>query len=677
MPDIHERLAVFNDLEAPELWNEVRNREPRPPVDDGPSRARTIGIVLLAFAIATAGIGLAVRAFTRSSSIVPVAPAVSNGKIAFARLSGAHWQIDTVNPDGTSATTLAAVAGDATHPTWSTEGHRILFDLQSGGRTQIYVVSDDGAGSTQLTDGPGWNYLPAWSSDGQRIAFVSTRDGNDEIYVMNADGTNQVRLTNSPDEDLSPSWAPDGSRIAFQSNRAGNNEIYVMNGDGADVTRLTDDPAAFDGDPAWSPDGRRIAFTSVRNGAAGLYTMNVDGTDVAQLTRDTTSGQPLDPAWSPDGTSIAYTARVDGTNEIFVFDLSTRSLRSLPGAVGNVCCPSWQPVPVEQTISNPSESISSAPTATARVTGSIDVGVDVRAVTYGEGSVWVAVSDGDGFRGHILRIDPTSAKTIADITVATVPTWEVGGGGLTVRDGSVWVAGATNGEGTYNSPGGGTDALLLRIDTATNQVVDRISLGGLAGADVAVDDRGVWVMIAGAGNQMEVDRIDPATDQVAARVPLPSGYGHFIVAAGGYIVAATKDESTGDTILNVIDPETDALIARKPSNGVGWPATDGDLIYATATDSIVGLEPSTGEVTQTYSGVNSTGDALAVGEGGVWFLSPQDRSAVYRLNTATGDVDVDVALPGATPIAMTTSPGAVWVLDYEGRLLKVSLNIAR
>jgi Tol biopolymer transport system component len=358
MPDIHERLEVFNDLEPPELWSEVQNRKPRPPGDEGPSRAKTIGIVLLALAIATGGIGLAVRAFTQSSNIVPVVPTVSNGKIAFARLSGADWQIDMVNPDGTSAAMLASVSGDAFHPAWSPDGHRVLFDRQFGGRMQIYVVNDDGTGLTRLTDEPGWNYLPAWSSDGTKIAFVSTRDGNDEIYVMNADGSNQVRLTNSPDEDLSPSWAPDGSQIAFQSNRDRSNEIYVMHADGTSVTRLTDDPATFDGDPAWSPDGRTITFTSVRNGAGGLYTMNPDGSDAVQVANNPKSGQPLDPAWSPDGSSIAYTARVGGTNEILILDLSTLSQRALPGTVGDVCCPSWQPVPSELTDPSPSQSAS-------------------------------------------------------------------------------------------------------------------------------------------------------------------------------------------------------------------------------------------------------------------------------------------------------------------------------
>jgi Tol biopolymer transport system component len=345
MTDLRERFRELDSLDAPEVWPAVVRRGPRPPMDLGPSPRRRAGIAFLALVIGIGGLAFVAQAF-RSGSPQPVAPTstVSNGKIAFARGSDGRWQIATINPDGTSDATLTDTPGEAFHPAWSPDGRRILFDMQaSGGRMQIFVVNEDGTGLTQLTDDPGWNYLPAWSSDGSKIAFVSSRDGNDEIYVMNANGSAQTRLTDSPNGDLSPSWAPGGDRIVFQSNRDGSNEIYVMNADGSDVTRLTDDPGAFDGAPKWSPDGERIVFSSDRDGP-GLYTMNPDGTGIVQLTHDKQVG-PLDPAWSPDGTSIIYTTTVDGSNQLgfFVVDVEARSRQALPGVLGDVCCPSWQP----------------------------------------------------------------------------------------------------------------------------------------------------------------------------------------------------------------------------------------------------------------------------------------------------------------------------------------------
>jgi tol-pal system beta propeller repeat protein TolB len=409
MNDLHERFRELDRLDAPEVWPEVARRGPRPPIDLDPSPRRRVGIALLAFLIAAAGSTFAARAF-RSDQGQPLtsSTAVSNGKIAFARLGDSGWQIDTMNPDGTSEATLVDTPDNTFHPAWSPDGHRILFDVQSsGGRMQIFVVNDDGTGLTQLTDGSGWNYLPAWSSDGSKIAFVSSRDGNDEIYVMNADGSSQTRLTDSPDEDLSPSWAPGGDRIAFQSNRRGNNEIYVMNADGKDVTQLTDDPGGFNGAPAWSPDGVRIAFAGDLDGP-GLYTMNADGTDIVRLTHDTEFGSP---AWSPDGVSIVTTAPVDGSNKqaIFVVDVNNRSRQALPGAVGDVCCPSWQPVLDERVAPSPSEATPNL-LAPEHANGAIYYRV---AAADGTGEIDAVEADGTGPRVAFAPGSPLSQGHIA------------------------------------------------------------------------------------------------------------------------------------------------------------------------------------------------------------------------------------------------------------------------
>jgi hypothetical protein len=98
------------------------------------------------------------------------------------------------------------------------------------------------------------------------------------------------------------------------------------------------------------------------------------------------------------------------------------------------------------------------------VTATISVGA-ARAVAYGAGSIWVAASANDGsFRGWILRIDPATNRIVAKIPVRSVPGWEIGGGGLTVGDGSVWVTGGVAAPGGVNSPGHGSNAILIRID---------------------------------------------------------------------------------------------------------------------------------------------------------------------------------------------------------------------
>ncbi|HEY6677867.1 MAG TPA: hypothetical protein VI411_03090, partial [Actinomycetota bacterium] len=211
----------------------------KPTVATGGRPPRRALAAVAALFVAAAGVGFAVVAFGTGERTNPAATA--HGKIAFATGVGGHWQIVTVNADGTAMTPLTDLSTDQFHPAWSPDGTKVAFDAQDGrGVSQIDVVDAHGSNLQTLTQGPGWNYLPAWSPDGARIAFVSNRDGNDEIYVMNADGSDQERLTTDPNEDLSPNWSPDATRIAFQSNRDGFNRIYVMNPDGSGVVGLTE-----------------------------------------------------------------------------------------------------------------------------------------------------------------------------------------------------------------------------------------------------------------------------------------------------------------------------------------------------------------------------------------------------------------------------------------------------
>ena len=102
-------------------------------------------------------------------------------------------------------------------------------------------MNTDGSDPQRLTTNPREDSHPSWSADGQKIVFQSYREGSRaiSIYVMDADGGNQTPLTNNYSNDSFPIWLGDG-RIAFVSERDGNEEIYIMNADGSQQTRLTE-----------------------------------------------------------------------------------------------------------------------------------------------------------------------------------------------------------------------------------------------------------------------------------------------------------------------------------------------------------------------------------------------------------------------------------------------------
>ena len=353
----------------------------------------------------------------------------------------------------------------------------------------------------------------------------------------------------------------------------------------------------------------------------------------------------------PDGTGVTPIADAPGT-----------------GVAGDIA---WQP--------NPIELMSPTPAPATSVSDPIPIESSpgaVSALTYGFGSMWVASFD-DSMEGWITRLDPSTGEQLARISTGDVfPTHEIGGGGLAVGSDSVWLAGAARAPGEP----GGVHAVVSRIDPGSNEVVDTIDLGAGAGADVVEDSSGVWVLSSSVVDQeqgaMVVTHIDPASGVVVERIPLDATYGHHIFAVQGVIVAETNamhEDTVAGTVLNIIDPTTGS-VTRVPLGTYASTAAGDDALWALSGESIASIEPGTGRVLSTWDTLN-TGDAGAVGNGGVWFFDPSDRSAIHRFDPIAGRVDLSVDIrSGSTPVAMAVAPDAVWILNYEGTLTHVALG---
>jgi Tol biopolymer transport system component len=102
-------------------------------------------------------------------------------KIAFNYWQNGHWEIHTMNIDGTNRqrlteTPLSVIADNSRSEVIITEeGYKTLTRAQPDGQLN-----------------PNWNNAaPVWSPDGSQIAFVTDRTGKWEIWIMNADGSNQ------------------------------------------------------------------------------------------------------------------------------------------------------------------------------------------------------------------------------------------------------------------------------------------------------------------------------------------------------------------------------------------------------------------------------------------------------------------------------------------------------
>jgi hypothetical protein len=314
----------------------------------------------------------------------------------------------------------------------------------------------------------------------------------------------------------------------------------------------------------------------------------------------------------------------------------------------------------------------SPPPPTARVAATIPVGPHPTAIAAGEGSVWVAVRGERPADGTVVRLDPATGEVVARIPVDVVPGWEVGGGGVAVDDGSVWVAGST-GEGA---------GLIERIDTASNRVVDAIPVSG-SPADVATFASGsVWALLRGDRGtprllQIEVSP-DPAqgsTHDVVSEIDLPGAYGRRLINGGGQMfamVATPRGGPIDDSLLYRLDPWTGRVEGVLELHAYAPVAGSPTQVWAATGDALVRVDPETGRALGDPVAVSNTGDAVAIGEGGVWFFDPVRDRAVSRFNPVTGRTDVSV--DGTGGIDLAAYQGSVWVVNAEDSITRIGLS---
>jgi Tol biopolymer transport system component len=135
-----------------------------------------------------------------------------------------------------------------------------------------------------------------FSRDGQWVAYVTYPEGN--LWRSKLDGSQRLQLSFPPMRSYLPHWSPDGKKIVFQAESPGKPvNLHLVSAEGGSLQRLI-------------PEERN----------------------------------QVDPSWAPDGNSLVFgeLARLPGTTAIFLLDLRTHRVSSLPGSEG-MRSPIWSP----------------------------------------------------------------------------------------------------------------------------------------------------------------------------------------------------------------------------------------------------------------------------------------------------------------------------------------------
>lgn len=741
---LEQRFKELKRTPAPDLWPDIEGRDPGPPRAGIPWGR--LGTAAVALAVAAAGFAVATQAFFGEEAgrepIDRLAGPAENGLIATGgggriyvmqpdgsglrelfpmsggqdlspwewspdgshlvlqgyvvdpNLAGGNQDIYVVNSDGTGLRNLTMDPSDVEaeasqgEPTWSPGGKRLAFaDDRGADETRVIQVIDvNGSGRRTITDpaSPSFTpdpssdaiqaYRPQWSPDGSRISFDRyLRDGS-EIYSVAPDGSDLRLLTEGNSWNFASAWSPDGSRIAFVSNRTGTNEIFVMEADGSDEQQLTDIGAKNVGDPQWSPDGARLVFDVLSEGDWDIWTVKPDGTGATPLTDG--PGDEVSPVWAPDGTRIAYEAspipnEAHAPIDIYTMNPDGGDVQRLTDDGQWGFGLAWQPVsaPHDSGLDQPSPS--SPALLDPEVTATVELG-GARGVAFGAGSLWVAVWE-EGSGRKVVRMDPESGEVFAEIPVEALTSWEVHGQGMATTSEAVWVVGHRDGR-----------VLLQRIDLATNRVEDLFDLASGYAADVAADEQGVWVTLLQGHdlNSPSVLRVDPATGEVVATIPLDQEWVRDVLIVGSYVFVHQQNvRGSGgfrESSLVRIDPATNRIVDELPAveSTIEVPLVWEDQIWATQGYVMTQIDP----VTNSYAGdpvpVDHVGLLFSAGAGGLWFSADAKGAVeVRRLNTATRQVDASVELPeNANPVDMVVAEESIWIVDYRRFLTRIDLT---
>jgi streptogramin lyase len=130
-----------------------------------------------------------------------------------------------------------------------------------------------------------------------------------------------------------------------------------------------------------------------------------------------------------------------------------------------------------------------------------------------------------------------------------------------------------------------------------------------------------------------------------------------VIAAGSLVAAA--DPSPLTTVTPVWESVEPSLVIDVPNaDGAINLATDGKTVWAVGQGEILRIDDTSGAVQHLPAPV-ATGDTfLLLADDGLW-ATRWDGGKVYRLDPATGSVELDVDLPHA--VAPNLVDGALWV----------------
>lgn len=220
-------------------------------------------------------------------------------------------------------------APGARFPSVSPDGQTLVFSLHG----DIWSMPTTGGRATRLTLNEAFDMRPLVTPDGKSVVFTSDRSGSYDIWIMPIDGGPPRRLTFHAAPEVACGFTADGKSLILQSALSTDWELYRLSLDGGTEVRLTRTGAR---DGATPDDGSTLYYI---DGPSDSKVQEYKGSANDRLFRQLTGAAPehlhvfdgntREPRLSKDGKRLYFTREVEGSFELFAWDVGTEQVRQL------------------------------------------------------------------------------------------------------------------------------------------------------------------------------------------------------------------------------------------------------------------------------------------------------------------------------------------------------------
>ncbi|MEX2422082.1 MAG: protein kinase [Actinomycetota bacterium] len=259
--------------------------------------------------------------------------------------------------------------------------------------------------------------------------------------------------------------------------------------------------------------------------------------------------------------------------------------------------------------------------------------------------------------GSLVKVDPESGAVSLTVPgMSGLGATRAADPSIAVGEGGVWLYSSSLTAGVF----------LSAIDEATGAVGDRILIQGVFGSGhaLAVGSRTVWFS---GETETRVSRINPATRESIDPVSIRSGVVTDIVLGGGALWVG----SSGGT-LTKFDPLTGRRLGE-----IALDATPDELAFGERAvwvldqlgNQVIQIDPGDGRIVARID-LNGNLEGIAAGDGGVWVLDDL-AGTVTQIDPQTGTVHDPIGV-GPEPSAIAVGLGSAWITDAEdGKIYRV------